>query len=103
MVAYDHAYPKPVNMLRPILAAFGVAFILTPRKSDKSLAMIEVDFLLGTGSETTMKMTELEALRCGVPAARALPLLLALAGGADTSIDIAYFDKNHLHIRISPC
>lgn len=103
LVAYDHPYPAPMCNVRHIAAPFAVALILMPQKSDQSLAVIEVDFRAGKADESIMQDTELEALRCGVPAARVLPLLSALACGQDAQINMAYFEDNHLNIRISPC
>jgi hypothetical protein len=103
LIAYDHSYPEPLNAVRPIAAAFGMALILTPQQSDKSIASIEVNFVSGGTQETTMQDAGLEALRMGVPAARGLPLLAALAGGRATQINIAYFRENHLSLRVTPC
>jgi hypothetical protein len=103
LIAYDHPYPEPLHSVRPITAAFGMALILTPRQTDKSLAEIDVDFVSGSTDETTMQESGLEALRHGVPAARGLPLLAALARGKSAQISIAYFDDNHLNIRVTPC
>ncbi len=103
LIAYDHPYPEPLNAVRPITAAFGMALILAPHKSEKSLAEIEVDFISGKATETVMQDAGLEALRRGVPAARGLPLLSALANGNAAQIVIAYFDDNHLNIRVTPC
>jgi hypothetical protein len=103
LVAYDHPYPEPMNIVRPISAAFALAFILAPHQSERALAMVEVEFLSGKIDETAMQDVSLEILRCGVPAARALPLLEALAKGNLAQIGMAYFDENHLSIRVTPC
>jgi len=103
LIAYDHPYPEPLNAVRPIAAAFGMALILTPRQTEKSLVAIEVDFISGKTQETTMQDAGLEVLRRGVPAARGLPLLAALASGKTAQISIAYFDDNHLSLRVTPC
>jgi hypothetical protein len=103
LIAYDHPYPEPLNAVRPIIAAFGMALILTPRRTEKSLATIEVVLVPGNGQEAVMRDSGLEALRSGVPAARGLPLLSALASGAAAQVCIAYFDGNHLDIRVTPC
>lgn len=103
LIAYDHPYPEPLHTVRPIAAAFGMALILTPRQTEKSLAAIEVDLVSGQTQESTMRDAGLETLRRGVPAARGLPLLAALAGGKATQLGIAYFDDNHLNIRVTPC
>jgi Beta-ketoacyl synthase, N-terminal domain len=103
LIAYDHPYPEPLNAVRPITAAFGMALVLTPRQTEKSFASIEVNFVSGKTQETTMQSAGLEALRRGIPAARALPLLAALAIGKPAQISIAYLEDNHLNIRVTPC
>jgi hypothetical protein len=103
LIAYDHPYPEPLKSVRPITAAFGVALILTPQQSEKSFASIELDFACGKSVETTMQDAGLETLRRGVPAARGLPLLAALARGKAAQISISYFDENHLDLRVTPC
>jgi hypothetical protein len=103
LIAYDHPYPEPMHRVRPITAPFGMALILTPRQSEQSLAAIDMDFVTGTTEESIMQEGELEVLRRGIPAARGLPLLAALAGGKSAEISIAYFDNNHLRIRVTPC
>jgi len=103
LIAYDHPYPEPLHAVRPVTAAFAMALILAPRQNEHSLAAIEVDFVSGKTDETAMRDTGLEALRRGVPAARGLPLLSALAGGKSAQIRIAYFGNNHLDIRVTPC
>lgn len=102
LIAYDHRFPEPLHAVRPISASFGVALILTAQQSDKSLAALDVNFVAGKTQENTMQDAGLEALRAGVPAARALPLLAALAGGKPAQIRLAYFD-NHLEVRVMPC
>jgi hypothetical protein len=103
LIAYDHPYPEPLHAVRPIIAAFGMALILTPQQSERSLAAIEVDFVSGRTNETAMTYAALERLRHNIPAARGLSLLSALTSGKDTRISIAYFDDNHLNIRVTPC
>jgi hypothetical protein len=103
LVAYDHPYPEPLHTVRPITAAFGLALILTPRQSEKSMAAIEVKFATGKTEETAMQDAGLEALRLGVPAARGLPLLSAIACGKATQLNIACLNDNFLNIRVTPC
>ena len=103
LIAYDHPFPEPLHAVRPVSAPFGMALILTPRQTEKSMAAIDVDFAPGSVRETTMQDAGLEALRLGVPAARGLPLLAALARGKATQVSIAYFDDNHLNLIVVPC
>ena len=103
LIAYDHPFPEPLHAVRPIAAPFGMALILTPRQTEKSMAAIDVDFAPGSIRETAMQDAGLEALRRGVPAARGLPLLAALARGEAAQVSIAYFDDNHLNLGVVPC
>lgn len=102
LIAYDHGYPQPLHAVRPIVAPFGAALVLAPQRSGKSLACLEVDFVSGAG-ETVMADAQLEALRTGVPAARILPLLEALARSEAAQITIAWLAASHLDIRVTPC
>jgi hypothetical protein len=103
LIAYDHPYPEPLRTLRPITAAFGMALILSPQKSEKSMATIEIEFKSGKKADSTLKVAALDALRHGIPAARGLLLLAALASKEVTQLTLAYFDNNHLDIRVTPC
>lgn len=103
LIAYDHPYPQPLHAVRPITAAFGLALLLTPEQSEKSLAMLELDWQPGPVVETTMQEPALEALRLGVPVARGLPVLAAQAGPAAVQVDLAYLADSHLRVRVSPC
>ncbi len=103
LIAYDHCYPEPLHTVRPITAAFGVALILSSQQTDKALAALEVEFISGKAQETTMPDAGLETLRRGVPAARCLPLLAALASGQQATLTIDYLGDNHLNIRVIPC
>lgn len=103
LFAYDHPYPEPLKALRPITAPFGMALILTPQQTEKSLAALEVEFIAGHAADTAMPDTGLEAMRLDIPAARSLPLLAALSAGKEAQISLAYFADNHLNIRVTPC
>lgn len=103
LIAYDHTYPEPLRAVRPITAALGIALLLVPHQSDRSLASLEIDFVPGGAEETRMQDAGLEALRRGVPAARGLPLLAALASGKEAHIRLSYGDDNHLNVRVTPC
>ena len=102
LIAYDHCYPEPLHRVRPIAGAFGMALLFAPQQSKHTVAAIEVEFAPGTMSATQMPDVGLESLRCGIPAARSLPLLSALARRQPAQITIDYFD-HHMKIRLIPC
>jgi len=72
LVACDVPYPEPLHGVRALTDVFGVAFVLAPGTA--------LDLSLDAESAATA-CTEagLEQVRVGNPAARALPLLQALA------------------------
>lgn len=103
LIAYDHPHPEPLNTVRTITASFGMALLLAPHQTERALAMIELELVSGTTDETTMHDSGLEALRRGIPAARGLPLLSALADGSDAHIRIACTTDHYLQLHVTPC
>jgi hypothetical protein len=101
LVAYDSQYPQPMHDKRPLTDAFGVALVLTPNRRDSSLARI--DAALTDLSYDRLTDAALEALRCGCPAARALPLLRLLAERRGGRTILEYLDVSRLEVRIEPC
>jgi Beta-ketoacyl synthase, N-terminal domain len=100
LVAYDTDYPEPLRHVRPIADAFGVALVLAPQKSERTLARIEAH--LTDANAFTFADTDVEALRLSNPAARALPLLEALARGIASEVVLDYLDGTRLAVDIDP-
>ncbi|GAB7545860.1 beta-ketoacyl synthase chain length factor [Cupriavidus sp. CuC1] len=100
LIAYDTDYPEPLRSHRPIPDAFGVAMVLLPEPTARSLARIDVTLTDAPAS----RMTDpgLERLRQGIPAARALPLLQALALGGPSEVVIDYLDDLRLRVATTP-
>jgi hypothetical protein len=101
LVAYDTEYPPPLHAKRPIPDAMGVAMVLTPERSSKSLARLE--FTLTDESIDIMADPQLEMLRGVIPAARSLPLLRLLALGAPGRVILDYLDVSRAGVQIDPC
>lgn len=77
LVVCDLPYPEPMHALRPIEDLFACALLLLP---DAGAARWQLAVRLGSGLPASRCADgALEGLRRGVPAARALPLLQALA------------------------
>ncbi|MGI9026980.1 MAG: beta-ketoacyl synthase chain length factor [Burkholderiaceae bacterium] len=87
LVAYDAPYPEPLHTARPAPDAFGVALVLTREPDAQSIARIEIARIESSFAhakpETRMDDAALEACRASIPAARALPLLAAIAHAQD--------------------
>jgi hypothetical protein len=102
LIAYDHPYPEPLHSKRPVCGAFGVALVLAPQPTKRTLATIEVTYTAGSLQPTCMIDPALEALRTGIPAARSLPLLAALARDERSVIVFELPASNHLSTRFAP-
>lgn len=98
LVAYDTPYPEPLHSVRPISAVFGVAFVLAPERTDRSIATLDAA-VASTSSQTALP-EGLAALCEGVPSARSLPLLCALARAVPTDVEIEYLDGSGLRVTV---
>ena len=101
LIAYDLDYPPPLKAVRPTLAPFAVALILSTTPGEGSLARIDVR--LDHGARDRCSNPELEVLAAGIPAARALPLLEAIATGRAANVAVGYLDPAILSIAVAPC
>lgn len=86
LVASDMPYPEPLHALRPLPDVFAFALLLVPHAD---AAPWRAALSLRGGASTACGTTELDALRRAIPAARALPLLEALARGAAAEVVLA--------------
>ena len=103
LIAYDHPYPEPLHTVRPLADSFGVALILAPQATSHAIAQLRVSVAAGAADGTPMVDRQLDAVRMGVPAARSLPLLAALARNAAEVIVLAYGTAMHVRIEVAPC
>jgi hypothetical protein len=85
LVAYDLPYPEPLNTVRPLPDNFGLALMLTPAPNPRSIAELRVEPMRTRDAPAPDVCADasLEALRTGIPAGAALPLLQALARDTD--------------------
>lgn len=103
LMAYDHPYPEPLNAVRPIQCAFGMAMVLAPWASERALAVLDVIFMPQKAVASGAADPGLEKLRTSVPAARCLPLLAAIARRARETVKIEYVAGAHLSVAVTPC
>lgn len=78
LVACDVPYPEPLHALRPVADIFALALVLAPPEGAARRLTIAVS---GEEEPTRCGDARLEHVRRTIPAARALPLLQALAQG----------------------
>ncbi|HEX4327740.1 MAG TPA: beta-ketoacyl synthase chain length factor [Burkholderiales bacterium] len=103
LIACDQPYPEPMNGVRPIAASVAIGVVLTPQPTPRSLAALQITLADADGGETAMHDAQLETLRLGVPAARALPLLAAIARGGASTVEIGYTGALKLVAAVGPC
>ena len=102
LIAYDQPYPEPLHSVRPIDASFGAALVLAPRAGEHAFAALDISFESGPAEVGRLMDDDLDALSGRVPAARCLPLLAVLARDTTAIVVLAYGDKNHLRIEVTP-
>ncbi|MDH4234835.1 MAG: beta-ketoacyl synthase chain length factor [Gallionella sp.] len=102
LIAYDSPYPAPLHEKRPISSPFGIALVLTRDQTSRSLAELEIGISRKHCASTPIAIAQLETMRLGIPAARSLPLLAALASRTAGNIVFDYVAGNQLDVAIRP-
>lgn len=103
LIAYDQPYPQPLLQVRKVALPFGAALLLTRRRSDRTLAEANLAVNEESDNITGMQEAALEQLRNDNPAARALPLLAALARKQPSNIVLGYIAGKSLAVSVMPC
>jgi len=98
LIAYDLPYPPVLAACRTIAAPFGAAMVVSPYRTAACLAELSLD--LCRDVETPLEDPELESLRAGIPAGRALPLLMAVARGEERRIVIPNVAGNSVAVGV---
>jgi hypothetical protein len=102
LIAYDLPYPGPLAAARRIAEPFGVAFVLAASPAGKTIGRMEIELSPATDTITEVEPIALEPLRRSVPAARCLPLLVALAEDRPAELTLDYLDDLALRLRVTP-
>ena len=102
LLAYDTSYPEPLFRLRPIPDAFGVALLLTPAQGAPRFGHVTLDpaTCLTDRPADACEVPEMEQLRAGIPAARCLPLLHALARGETRDVTLDFLEGVRLQVGV---
>ena len=99
VIAYDGDYPEPLNAVRPVPDPFAVALVLAPEAGPRTLARIDV--ALTDAPLTALAQPGLETLWHGNAAARALPLLEALAARRAGRVVLEYLHETRVQVDIT--
>ncbi|EXJ16229.1 beta-ketoacyl synthase chain length factor [Imhoffiella purpurea] len=108
LVAYDLPGPPSLDAHRHFAHPFACALLLARDQSQHALARIALNASpptdpapSGSGEKTADALPpELEAMRSGNPAARVLPLLLAMARGHAGTVELPYLDGGTLNVDL---
>lgn len=100
LVAYDSEYPEPLHRTRPTPDCGAVALLLTPQASG-AWGTLTVEPT--RDSAHALSQPSLEALRGAIPALRALPLLQAIANGAEAVVVLDHLAPMQLRVSWQPC
>lgn len=101
LISYDSEYPEPLHATRPIPDVAGISLLLTPERSEHSLAHISL--ATTTAAAVTLADPALEIQRLAIPALRALPLLQMLARGEGGAVVLDYLAPTQLQVTVTPC
>jgi hypothetical protein len=99
LVACDVPYPEPLHAVRPVADTFAVALLVAPGNTAGGRQL-----RIGLTPEvaaTACTETGFEILRQTIPAARALPLLQALAGGGASTVAIEGLSGQSMQVEVS--
>ena len=99
LVAYDEPPPPAIWPFRPIPQPFAVGLVLSPDNGAGSGSVIDLHLDFALNPESVLADPTLEAIRAQNPAARALPLLWAVATRVDASVVLPYTANAHLCAR----
>lgn len=102
LAVYDTPFPEPLAESTPCRQPFGVALVLDAKPGESLAALTLTLDADGQKADTPMAEPGLETLRGDSAAARALPLLAALAStGAPAEIVLDYVEDLRLKVAVS--
>ncbi|MEO7774138.1 MAG: beta-ketoacyl synthase chain length factor [Steroidobacteraceae bacterium] len=101
LLAYDVDYPFPLRAVRRIPDAFGLALVLVPARTGRSI--VQLTMQLCDAMQEACEPSDLESLRIAIPAARSLSLLRLIARRERRTIGFEHLGSTSLSAAISPC
>ncbi len=101
-IAYDFPPSAPMSDLRQVTQVFATSLLLTPTKTQQSLAAINME-LMPEAEKTQCHQKNWESLRLDNPAARSIPLLQLLANNKSGIVILPAVRNTALKLEISSC
>ncbi len=103
LTVYDLPPPAPLYAARPFALAFAMAMVITPAPAGARLATLQMERLVDCLEPTGMEQSALEAQRIGNPAARALPLLAAIARRRTQTVILDERKGHVMRVEVAMC
>ncbi|MFN7724721.1 MAG: beta-ketoacyl synthase chain length factor [Rubrivivax sp.] len=100
-VCADVTYPAPLQALRPLADSAAVALVVGPVHADPTGPRLRIR-LVPEQADTSFGLPELDRVVQGIPAARALPLLAALARGEAAQVLVEGLPGHSLLVEVQP-
>ena len=102
LVSSESPYPEPLGSKRPLPDHLGLALVLTPVPTDRSIAALKVELVGTEHPASRCDDPALESLRRTAPTGAALPLLVALVQGTKpTEVVLDYLAATRLRVTVS--
>jgi hypothetical protein len=102
LISYDVPYPEPMNAVRTVTGALGLALLLSQVRQSRSLCRLSLSLAASPHEATRLDQPLLEALRAGNPTGRALPLLRALHAASADTVVLDYLPGGSLLATVAP-
>jgi hypothetical protein len=100
LVSYDLTPPETLTSVVPIEDVFACALIIGNEPRTPCLAKLQL--ALNPAEQTKLNDNALESLRSSNPAARALPLLKAIAGKQAQTVVLPYLHGQNVSVTCTP-
>ncbi len=102
LVACDIPPPAPLLAARKLTAPFAVALLVSDHRTPYTQANLHVTMSKDSNVKSSlMSQMELESLRQGNPAARALPLLAMIASGQQGRVSLPYLNNQNVQVDVT--
>jgi len=103
LVAYDLAVPAPLSEARSITVGFAVALVLAPPSDGAPVSMhLRLDEAR-INDRNGLEDPALDRVRQDNPAARSLPLLIAIAAGGSQTVRLSLLESQQLILDLDAC
>jgi hypothetical protein len=103
LCAYDAPLAEPLAQVRPTELSFAAGFVLAPQPLDTARATLTLRYIAEPPPPGPPPADALDALAAANPAARALPLLRALAGRRRMTLVLPMLEDARLDVAVAPC